>query len=110
LLESNSEQTLLAARPRLPGQVRLVSVAAQRNGSWIIERSYLERIDDLPAKMVLDAVVTQLAARFDGTETVETLLKQLASERKAPMDGVISEGLRVIKQLGASGLILLEPG
>jgi hypothetical protein len=108
LLESNNEQTLLAARPRLAGQARLVTEAAPRNGSWIIERSYLERKDDLPVKMGLDAVVTELAARFDGTETVETLLKQLALERKAPIAEVISEGLRVLKKLGASGLILLE--
>jgi Methyltransferase small domain len=108
VLESNDEQTLLAARPRLAAQVRLVSEAAQRNGVWSIEQSYLERADDLPAKMGLDAVVAQLAAHFDGTETLETLLKQLASEHNAPLDRVIPEGLRVIKRLAASGLILLE--
>jgi hypothetical protein len=108
VLESSNEETLLAARPRLPEQIRLVSEAAQRNGSWIIERSYLERAGDLPAKLGLDAVVARLTARFDGSETVETLLKQLASDQKAPLDQVISEGLRVIKQLGASGLMVLE--
>ena len=108
VLESSNEETLLAARPRLPEQIRLVSEAAQRNGSWIIERSYLDRAGDLPAKLGLDAVVARLTARFDGSETVETLLKQLASDQKAPLDQVISEGLRVIKQLGASGLMVLE--
>jgi hypothetical protein len=108
VLESNSEQTLLGSRPRLAAQVRLVSEATQRNGVWTIERSYLERADDLPAKLGLDGVVAQLAARFDGTETLETLLKQLASEQKAPLDRVIPEGLRVIERLGACGLILLE--
>jgi len=52
-------------------------------------------------------VVAQLAARFDGTETLETLLKQLASEQKASLDRVIPEGLRVIKTLAVSGLISL---
>jgi hypothetical protein len=94
VLESSNEQILLAARPRLAGQARLITEAAQRKGSWIIERSYLERVDDLPAKLGLDAVVARLAARFDGTETVETLLKQLAMDQKAPLDQVISEGLR----------------
>jgi SAM-dependent methyltransferase len=109
VLESNNEQTLLASRPRLAAQVRLLNEATQRNGVWSIERSYLERTDDLPAKMGLDGVVAQLAARFDGTETLEALLMQLASEQKAPLDRVIPEGLRVIKQLGAAGLIVLEP-
>jgi len=108
VLESNNEQTLLASRPRLAAQVRLLNEATQRNGVWSIERSYLERADDLPAKMGLDGVVAQLAARFDGTETLETLLKQLASEQKAPLDRVIPEGVRVIKTLAVSGLILLE--
>ena len=71
VLESNSEQTLLGSRPRLAAKVRLLSEATQRNGLWTIERSYLERADDLPAKLGLDGVVAQLAARFDGTETLE---------------------------------------
>ena len=105
VVESNNERTLLASRPRLAAQVRLLNEATQRNGVWSIERSYLERSDDLPAKIGLDGVVAQLAARFDGTETLETLLKQLASEQKAPLDRVIPEGLRVIKRLAVSGLI-----
>jgi len=64
--ESNNEQILLAAHPRLAGQVRLVSESVQRNCAWVVERSYLERTDDLPAKLGLDAVVAELAARFDG--------------------------------------------
>ena len=105
VVESNNERTLLASRPRLAAQVCLLNEATQRNGVWSIERSYLERSDDLPAKIGLDGVVAQLAARFDGTETLETLLKQLASEQKAPLDRVIPEGLRVIKRLAVSGLI-----
>ena len=107
ILESSDEPTLLASRPRLAAQVRLVSEAVPRNGAWSTERSYLERADDLPAKLGLDAVVAQLVVRFDGTETLETLLKQLASEQKAPLDRVIPEGLRVVKRLGGCGLILL---
>jgi hypothetical protein len=55
-------------------------------------------------------LVAQLAARFDGTEALETLLKQPASEQKSPLDRVIPEGLRVIERLEACGLILLEQG
>ena len=104
----NGEQELLGSRPRLAAQVRLLSEATPRNGLWTIERSYLERTDDLPAKLGLDGLVARLAARFDGTETLETLLKQLASQQKVPLDRVIPEGLRVIERLGACGLILLE--
>jgi Methyltransferase small domain len=107
ILESSDEPTLLASRPRLAAQVRLVNEAVPRNGAWSTERSYLERADDLPAKLGLDAVVAQLVVRFDGKETLETLLKQLASEQKAPLDRVIAEGLRVVKRLGGCGLILL---
>jgi hypothetical protein len=106
MLESTQE-TLLASRPRLAAQVRLVSEAVSQNGVWSTERSYLERTDDLPAKLGLDAVVAQLAARFDGTATLETILKQLAWEQKAPLDQVVPEGLRVLRKLGACGLILL---
>ena len=47
----------------------------------------IERADDLPAKLGLDAVVAQLVVRFDGTETLETLLKQMASKLQAPLEG-----------------------
>ena len=59
--------------------------------------------------MGLDGIVAQLAARFDATETLETLFKKLASEQNAPVDMVIPEGLRVVRSLATSGLILLEP-
>jgi hypothetical protein len=108
ILESSHEPTLLASRPRLAAQVRLVSEAAPRGGVWSVERSYLERADDLPAKLGLDAAVAQWVARFDGTETLETLLKQLALQQNVPLDRVIPEGLRVIRRLGACGLILLR--
>src|SRR5580704_619359 len=107
VLESNSELALLATRPRLAAEVRLVSEAVQREGNWSIERSYLERTDDLPAQMGLDALVAALAVRFDGTETLETHLKQLALEQKAPLDRAISEGLRVVRKLADSGFLLL---
>jgi 2-polyprenyl-3-methyl-5-hydroxy-6-metoxy-1,4-benzoquinol methylase len=81
ILESSHEPTLLASRPRLAAEVRLVSEAVPRNGAWSFERSYLERADDLPAKLALDAVVAQLVVRFDGTKTLETLLKELALEQ-----------------------------
>jgi hypothetical protein len=108
ILESSHEPTLLASRPRLAAQVSLVSEAAPRGGVWSVERSYLERADDLPAKLGLDAAVAQWVARFDGTETLETLLKQLALHQNVPLDRVIPEGLRVIRRLGACGLILLR--
>jgi Methyltransferase small domain len=110
ILELNSEQALLATRPKLAPGVRLVSEAAPQNGAWTIKRSYLERTDDLPAKIGLDAVVAQFAARLDGTEVLERLLMQLALEQKVSLDRVIPEGLRVIKQLGEKGLILFEQG
>jgi hypothetical protein len=107
ILESSHEPALLTSRPRLAAEVRLVSEAVPRNGTWNVERSYLERTDDLPAKLGLDGVVAQLVVRFDGTKTLETLLKELASERGAPLDRVIPEGLRVVKKLGECGLIAL---
>ena len=106
ILESNNELALLATRPTLAGKVRLITEAVQRSGVWSIERSYLERTDDLPAQMGLDTLVAALAARFDGTETLETHLKQLASEQSAPLDRAISEGLRVVRRLADSGFLL----
>jgi hypothetical protein len=41
-----------------------------------------EGFGSLPAKLGLDAAVAHWVARFDGTETMETLLKQLASRQK----------------------------
>jgi SAM-dependent methyltransferase len=103
-------QALLVSRPKLPANVHLLSESTQQRGVWLAGQSYLERMDDLPAKMGLDAVVAQLAARFDGREALETLLRHLASERNIPLEGIIPEGLRVVEKLAVSGLIVLEEG
>jgi hypothetical protein len=108
LLEASDEQILLGSRPRLAGQIRLVSEAVPRDGVWSTERSYLERTDGLPAKLALDVIVSQLVAQFDGTKTLGTLFTQLASEQRVPLDGVVPEGLRIIKQLGTAGFVLLH--
>jgi len=80
----------------------------RREGAWSIECRYLERTGDLPSKMVLDAMLAKLAAHFDGTETLGTLLQQVASEHNVPTDRVIPEGLRITKVLATAGLILLD--
>jgi methylase of polypeptide subunit release factors len=108
VVESKDEATILSARPRLAPQVRLMTESTQREGAWGVERSYLERTGDLPAKMVLDTMLANLAAHFDGTETLGTLLKQVASQYKVAMDRVIPEGLRITKVLATAGLILLD--
>jgi SAM-dependent methyltransferase len=108
IVESKNEGTLLGARPRLAPQVRLMTESVRRECAWSIERSYLERTGDLPAKMVLDALVANLTAHFDGSETLEALLKQVASDYHVPLDQVIPEGLRITKVLATAGLILLD--
>jgi tRNA1(Val) A37 N6-methylase TrmN6 len=108
IVESKNVETILGARPRLPAQVTLMTESAQRERAWGIERSYLERTGDLPAKMVLDAMLVKLAAQFDGSETLGTLLKRVASEHNVPMDRVIPEGLRITEVLAIAGLILLD--
>jgi 2-polyprenyl-3-methyl-5-hydroxy-6-metoxy-1,4-benzoquinol methylase len=107
VLESNNDQEFLSACPRLPAQVRLVNEAVQQNGAWTVEGNYLERRDDLPAKVGLDSILVQWTARFDGTQTLESLLRRLAFEHNVPLEQAIPEGLRVVKRLGAAGLLLL---
>jgi hypothetical protein len=107
ILDSKNEEELLSARPRLAPHVHLVSEFVHRDGVWSVERSYLERTGDLPAKLVLDALLNKLAAHFDGSDTLEGLLKQVATEHNVPMDRVIPEGLRVTRVLATTGLILL---
>jgi len=108
IVESKDDGTLLGTRPRLAPQVRLMTESLRREGAWSIERHYLERTGDLPAKLVLDAMLVKLAAHFDGSETLGTLLQQVASEHNVPMDRVIPEGLRITKVLATAGLILLD--
>jgi methylase of polypeptide subunit release factors len=108
ILESKHEEELLRARPRLAPQVHLVSESVQCDGAWSAERSYLERKGDLPARLVLDALLSELVAHFDGSDTLEGLLKQVAKEHNVPMDQVIPEGIRVTKVLATTGLVLLD--
>ncbi len=108
VVESNNEERLLMSRPRFAPEIRLITESVQRTGAWTAERSYLERTGDLPAKLVLDTLLAKLAARFDGSETLGTLLKELGLEHNVAMDQVIPEGLRITKVLATKGLILLD--
>ena len=108
LLETKTMDSLLQSHPRLAGQVCLVTESVHKNGEWRVDKTYLERRDDLPATIIPDGVVEQLVARCDGSVTVEALLTELASEHKVALDGIISEGLRVIKRLAELGMILLK--
>jgi methylase of polypeptide subunit release factors len=108
LLETKSVENLLQSHPRLAGQVHLVAESLGINREWRIEKIYLQRRDELPATTILDGVVGQLVARCDGSATLEALLTDLASENKVALEMVVSEGLRVIKRLAESGMILLE--
>jgi Methyltransferase small domain len=108
LLETKTLDSLLQSHPRLAGQVCLVTESVHKNGEWRVDKTYLERRDDLPATIIPDGVVEQLVARCDGSVTVEALLTELASEHKVALDVIISEGLRVIKRLAELGMILLK--
>jgi hypothetical protein len=108
LLESKTPDILLQSHPRLVGQVCLATESVHKNGEWQVEKTYLQRRDDLPATIILDGIVAQLVARCDGSVTVEALLRELASEHKVALDVIISEGLRVVKRLADLGMILLE--
>jgi methylase of polypeptide subunit release factors len=108
ILEAKNEETLLSSWPRMAPQVRLTTESVQREGTWSVERSYLERTGDLPAKMVLDTLLEKLAAQFDGTATLERLLEKVAWEHNVPIHQVIPEGLRITRVLGTAGLILLD--
>jgi methylase of polypeptide subunit release factors len=109
LLEMESDEKLLAVKPRLADHVRMEQICHQAGDRWHAESLTLRLIRGFPFHWKLQPLVAEFLATCDGTRTAEQAVEALAVSANAPVDTVRRECLAMMRKLIERGFVVLEP-
>ena len=110
LLEMESDEKLLAIRPRLAANVRLEQVCNQAGGQWHAEALTLRLVSGFPFHWTVQPLVAEFLATCDGTRTAQQAIQAFAETANAPMETVTRECLTMIRKLIERGFVVVENG
>ncbi len=110
LLEMESDEKLLAIRPRLTANVRLEQVCNQAGGRWHAEALTLRLVSGFPFHWTVQPLVAEFLATCDGTRTAQQAIQAFAETANAPMETVTRECLAMIRKLIERGFVVVENG
>jgi methylase of polypeptide subunit release factors len=108
LLEMESDEKLLAIKPRLAGHVRLEQVCNQSGNSWHAESLTLRLTRGFPFHWKVQPLVAEFLATCDGTRTAGEAVEALAESANAPVDIVRRECLAMMRKLIERGFVVLD--
>jgi predicted RNA methylase len=109
LLEIETDEKLLAIRPKLAGHVRLEQVCDQAGNRWHAESLTLRLTRGFPFHWTVQPLVAEFLASCDGTRTAEQAIQAFAVSANAPFDTVRRECLEVIRKLIERGFVVVAP-
>jgi methylase of polypeptide subunit release factors len=109
LLEMETDEKLLAVRPKLAGHVRLEQVCDQAGDRWHAESLTLRLIRGFPFHWSVQPLVAEFLASCDGTRTAEQAIEAFAVDANAPVETVRRECLAMIRKLIERGFVVLAP-
>jgi predicted RNA methylase len=109
LLEIETDEKLLAIRPKLAGHVRLEQVCDQAGDRWHAESLTLRLTRGFPFHWTVQPLVAEFLASCDGTRTAEQAIQAFAVSANAPFDTVRRECLEVIRKLIERGFVVVAP-
>jgi len=102
----DSEEKLLAMRPRMAPNVRLEQVCAQHQGEWRAESLTLRLVSGFPFHMNVQPLVAEFLVTCDGNRTAEKAIQAFASQASAPVEAVQTECLGIIRKLLDRGFMV----
>jgi SAM-dependent methyltransferase len=108
LLEMESDEKLLAIKPKLAANVRLEQVCNQSGGRWHAESITLRLISGFPFHWKAQPLVAEFLATCDGTRTADQAIQAFAESANAPVDTVMRECLAIIRKLIERGFVVVE--
>jgi methylase of polypeptide subunit release factors len=108
LLEMESDEKLLAIRPRLSSHVRLEQVCNQSGHSWHAESLTLRLTRGFPFHWKVQPLVAEFLATCDGMRTAEQAVEVLAVSANAPVDTVKRECLVMMRKLIERGFVVVD--
>ena len=109
LLEMESDDKLLAIKPRLAAHVRLEQVCNQSGHSWHAESLTLRLTSGFPFHWKVQPLVAEFLATCDGTRTAGQAVEVLAESANAPVDIVRRECLAMMRKLIERGFVVVDP-
>ncbi|HTZ58684.1 MAG TPA: methyltransferase [Acidobacteriaceae bacterium] len=109
LLEMDTDEKLLATRPRLVAHARLEQVCDQQNGRWHAESLTLRLTRGFPFHWTIQPLVAEFLANCDGTRTAEQVIQAFAASANAPLETVRQESLAMIRKLIERGFVVVAP-
>jgi methylase of polypeptide subunit release factors len=109
LLEMESDDKLLAIKPRLAAHVRLEQVCNQSGNRWHAESLTLRLTSGFPFPWKVQPLVAEFLATCDGTRTADEAVEALAIAANAPVDTVRRECLAMMRKLIERGFVVVAP-
>jgi methylase of polypeptide subunit release factors len=107
LLEMESDDKLLAVKPRLADHVRLEQVCYQSGNRWHAESLTLRLTSGFPFHWKVQPLVAEFLATCDGTRTAGQAVEALAIHANAPVDIVRRECLAMMRKLIELGFVVI---
>jgi SAM-dependent methyltransferase len=102
----DSDEKLLALKPRMAPNVRLEQVCAQHQGEWRAEALTLRLVSGFPFHMSVQPLVAEFLVTCDGNRTPGEAIQAFASQANAPVEAVQKECLGIIRKLLERGFMV----
>ena len=104
--QNDTDEKLLAIRPKMAPHVRLEQVCVQHEGQWRAEALTLRLISGFPFHMNVQPLVAEFLVTCDGTRTAGEAIQAFAATANAPMEAVQKECAGIIRKLIERGFIV----
>jgi predicted RNA methylase len=102
----DSDEKLLAIKPRMAPNVRLEQVCAQHQGEWRAEALTLRLVSGFPFHMNVQPLVAEFLVTCDGNRTAEEAIQGFSAQANAPVEAVQTECLGIIRKLLERGFMV----
>ena len=108
LRELQTDDELLAVRPKLASHVRLEQICSPSQGQWKVESLTLRLISGFPFFLATLPLVADFLAGCDGEKTARQAIESFAASVDAPFEQVQDECLGMLRKLIERGFIVLS--
>jgi predicted RNA methylase len=102
----DSDEKLLAMKPRMASHVRLEQVCIQHQGEWRAEALTLRLVSGFPFNMNVQPLVAEFLVTCDGNRTAGEAIQSFATQANAPVEAVKTECLGIIRKLLERGFMV----
>src|SRR5215472_7149106 len=103
---TDTDEKLLALRPRMADNARLEQVCAQHHEEWRAESLTLRLVSGFPFHMNVQPLVAEFLVSCDGNRTVGEAIQAFASQAHAPVKAVQTECIGIIRKLLERGFMV----